>query len=237
MFTKGHSLGCCFRPGALVARCPRLSRQRTGTVLRIAPRSVCLDARKGGSVKAQGEAAACVLDSDDMRRAVSRIAHEVVERNRGAEGLVLVGIHTRGVPLSARIAEEIAKIEGVRPSQGSVDTAFYRDDVGLPPRVPTGPTSVPVPLSGAHVILVDDVLFTGRSVRAALTAVWDFGRPLSVQLAVLVDRGHRELPIQADYVGRDLATERNETVKVRVTEIDGFDRVDVLSPHRGVLFE
>lgn len=168
-----------------------------------------------------------VLDADEIRRATTRIAHELLERNKGAEDLVLVGVHTRGVPLARRIAEAIGKFEGIEPPVGSVDIAFYRDDIGMRPRTPTGPTEIPAQIDGATVVVVDDVLYTGRSVRAAMDAICDFGRPTAIQLAVLVDRGHRELPIRADYVGKNLPTSRDEIVKVRLAEIDGIDRVEI----------
>lgn len=170
---------------------------------------------------------ALVLDANEIRRATSRIAHEILERNKGAEGIVLVGVHTRGVPLACRIADAIGRFEGVTPPVGSVDIAFYRDDIGTWPRTPTGPTEIPVPIDAATVVLVDDVLFTGRSVRAAMDAICDFGRPTAIQLAVLVDRGHRELPVRADYVGKNLPTSQSETVAVRVSEIDGVDCVEI----------
>lgn len=178
-------------------------------------------------MRADFEPKAAVLDSDEMRRAVTRIAHEILEHNKGAEGVVLVGLHTRGVPLARRIAAEVGHVEDVTPSVGTVDIAFYRDDIGTAPRSPVGPTDVPVPIDGACVVLVDDVLYTGRSVRAAMEAIGDFGRPRAIQLAVLVDRGHRELPIRADYVGKNLPTARDEAVRVRLTEIDGVDAVEI----------
>ena len=169
-----------------------------------------------------------------MRRALTRIAHEVVERNGGGEGIVLVGTHTRGIPLAKRIARSIGAIEGREPPSGELDITMYRDDLDLkmaPPEVT--PTSIPVDVGGRDVVLVDDVLYTGRTVRAAMDALNDLGRPRSIQLAVLVDRGHRELPIRPDYVGKNLPTARNEEVLVRFEEIDGEDcvalaRIDVL---------
>ncbi|MBX7159959.1 MAG: bifunctional pyr operon transcriptional regulator/uracil phosphoribosyltransferase PyrR [Acidimicrobiia bacterium] len=168
-----------------------------------------------------------VLDEDEIRRAITRIAHEILERNKGPDGVLLVGLHTRGVPLAHRIAAAIAAVEGVAPAVGSVDIAFYRDDVQSAPRVPTGPTEVPVAVDDATVVLVDDVLYTGRSARAAMDAICDFGRPRAIQLAVLVDRGHRELPIRADYVGKNLPSSRDETVRVRLGEVDETDAVEI----------
>ena len=154
-----------------------------------------------------------VMDGDDIRRALTRIAHEVRERNAGA-GLVIVGLQTGGVPLAERLADELERIEGSEVPVGTLDVAFYRDDIGLRPVLPEAATEIPVDLSGRTVVLVDDVLFTGRTVRAALDALTDFGRPRAVQLAVMVDRGHRELPIRTDYVGKNLPTRRDEVVDV-----------------------
>ena len=150
---------------------------------------------------------------DDVRRAITRIAHEIVERNHGLDGVVLVGLQRGGVWIAEQLAAAIARIERPVPF-GSLDVSFYRDDVGLRPIVPGGLTDIPVDLDGATVVLVDDVLFTGRTVRAALDALNDYGRPQAVQLAVIVDRGHRELPIRPDYVGKNLPTSRDEDVSV-----------------------
>jgi pyrimidine operon attenuation protein/uracil phosphoribosyltransferase len=167
-----------------------------------------------------------VFDAADLRRALTRIAHEIVERNHGAENVVLVGLYTRGVALAQRIGAAIGSFESSEPAIGMLDVAFYRDDIGLRPVAPTGPTEVP-DLKGKVAVLVDDVLYTGRTVRAALDALHELGRPRAVQLAVLVDRGHRELPIRADYVGKNLPTRATEDVRVRLAEVDGDDGVDL----------
>ena len=168
-----------------------------------------------------------VFEADDLRRAVTRIAHEIVERNRGAADIVLVGLYTRGVAVAARIADAIESFEGVRVPVGDLDISFYRDDIGIRSVAPQGPTKLPVDVTGRVVVLVDDVLFTGRTIRAALDAIVDFGRPMAVQLAVLVDRGHRELPIRADYVGKNLPTKWDEDVRVRLAENDGDEGIEI----------
>jgi pyrimidine operon attenuation protein/uracil phosphoribosyltransferase len=177
-----------------------------------------------------------VLDAADVRRVLTRIGHEIVERNKGTSDLVLVGVHRRGVPLARRLAAKLAEIEGHAVPSGALDVAMYRDDIGLRPPAATHQTNLPVELTGKVVVLVDDVLFTGRTIRAALDALVDFGRPRAIQLAVLVDRGHRELPIRADYVGKNLPTSLGQDVQVRVTEIDGTDGVvlDAASDASGV---
>ncbi len=161
-----------------------------------------------------------VMDADQIRRAVKRMAHEIVERNGGLDGLVIVGLQTGGVEPAIHLVEALEAIEGVRLPLGTVDVAFHRDDIGLRPVLPEAPTDIPVELTGRTVVLVDDVLFTGRTVRAALDALQDFGRPQAVQLAVMVDRGHRELPIRADYVGKNLPTARTEAVAVTMNSVD-----------------
>lgn len=166
-----------------------------------------------------------VMEGDDLRRAVRRMAHEVVEGNRGIEDLVLVGIHTRGVPLAERMAGAIAEFERSKVPWGALDIGLYRDDLDRRPTTRLGPTDIPVDLDATTVVLVDDVLYTGRTIRAALDALADLGRPRVVRLAVLVDRGHRELPIRADYVGRNLPTAREERVMVHLVEIDDEDGV------------
>ena len=163
-----------------------------------------------------------VFDAADLRRALTRIAHEIVERNHGAADVVLVGMYTRGVALARRLAAAIASFEEAEPAVGALDVAFYRDDIGLRPVAPVGPTEVP-DVTGMVVVLVDDVLFTGRTARAALDALLELGRPRAVQFAVLIDRGHRELPIRADYVGKNLPTRLREDVRVQLHEVDGGD--------------
>ena len=154
------------------------------------------------------------MEAEDVQRAVWRMAHEIVERNHGLADIVLIGLQTGGVPLAHRLADALEQIEGNRPEVGTLDVALHRDDIGLRPVLPEAVTSIPFDLSGAIVVLVDDVLFTGRTIRAALDAVTSFGRPRAVQLAVMVDRGHRELPIRPDYVGKNLPTRRDEVVDV-----------------------
>jgi pyrimidine operon attenuation protein/uracil phosphoribosyltransferase len=166
-----------------------------------------------------------VMEPDDVRRALTRIAHEIVERNKGTDDLVVVGIRTRGAPLAERIAGDIASFEGVDLPSGALDVSLYRDDVALRGPRSLESTTVPADLDGRVVILVDDVLYTGRTVRAAFDAVLDLGRPRAIRLAVLVDRGHRELPIRADHVGRNLPTSAHEVVRVHLAEIDGEDAV------------
>jgi pyrimidine operon attenuation protein/uracil phosphoribosyltransferase len=170
-----------------------------------------------------------VMDAAAVRRAVTRIAHEIIERNAGLDEVVLVGLQTGGVSLARELADALARIEGVEVPVGTLDVAFYRDDIGLRPVMPEAVTSIPVDLSGMQVVLVDDVLFTGRTIRAALDALTDFGRPRTVQLAVMVDRGHRELPIRPDYVGKNLPTRRDEAVDVHE---DGVDLGDMLPKAR-----
>ncbi len=167
-----------------------------------------------------------VLNADDMCRAVVRIAHEITEKNPDTPNLTIIGIVTRGVALARRICAEIKKINGMDIETGSLDVTFYRDDINQKgPNLKAAKTDIPFELSGKTVVLVDDVLFTGRSIRAAIDALIDHGRPARIQLAVLLDRGHRELPIRPDYVGKNIPTTRSERVKVMVTEIDGEDSV------------
>ena len=167
-----------------------------------------------------------VLDASDISRALSRISHEILERNKGAGDVVLLGIPSRGVPLAERIAERIAAVEGATVPSGSLDVTMYRDDLRLKPARTLLPTQIPDGgIDDRVVVLVDDVLFSGRTIRAALDALNDVGRPRAVQLAVLVDRGHRELPIRPDYIGKNLPTSRRESVAVLLREHDGVDRV------------
>lgn len=165
------------------------------------------------------------MDAVAMERALRRIAHEIVERNRGTQQVVLVGIRTRGVPLAQRLHRHLQQIEPHPVPVGAIDITLYRDDLRLQKNRPVHATSLPCPLDGKHVVLVDDVLYTGRSIRAAMDALTDFGRPQTIQLAVLIDRGHRELPIRADYVGKNVPTARNEQVRVLLREVDGEDAV------------
>jgi pyrimidine operon attenuation protein / uracil phosphoribosyltransferase len=167
-----------------------------------------------------------VLDASDISRALTRIAHEILERNRGADPVVLLGIPSRGVPLAQRVSARIQAVEGQSVPTGSLDVTMYRDDIGLKPPRGLEHTDIPADgIDGKVVVLVDDVLFSGRTIRAALDALGDIGRPRAVQLAVLVDRGHRELPIRADYVGKNLPTSLVERVTVHLTEFDGEDAV------------
>lgn len=169
-----------------------------------------------------------ILDADAIRRSLVRISHEIVEKNKGVENVVLVGIRTRGVPLAQRLAEQVAEIEGVKVPVGSLDITMYRDDLSTLAYNPiVKETELDFDINGKTVILVDDVLFTGRTIRCALDALIDMGRPKAIQLAVLVDRGHRELPIRADYVGKNVPTSTSETVDVTLAEIDGEDEVSL----------
>jgi pyrimidine operon attenuation protein/uracil phosphoribosyltransferase len=161
-----------------------------------------------------------VLDADDVRRAIWRMAHEIIERNHGLDEVVLVGLQTGGVTFAVALAEALAKIDGEAPPTGTLDVAFHRDDIGLRPVLPSAVTDIPVDLTGRVVVLVDDVLFTGRTIRAALDAVHTYGRPRAIQLAVIVDRGHRELPIRPDYVGKNLPTRRDEMVNATLDGVD-----------------
>lgn len=169
-----------------------------------------------------------VLSADDIRRALARIAHEVLERNGGSRDIVLAGIQTRGVHLARRLAANIEQFEGFAPPVGSLDARLYRDDPDQASVVPVQPTEIPVSLEDRPVVLVDDVLYTGRTVRAALNALSDFGRASRIQLAALVDRGHRELPIRPDYIGKNIPTAQDERVKVRLVEVDDVDQVDLI---------
>jgi len=173
-----------------------------------------------------------IMSPAEFDRALRRIAHEVIERNKGAGDVALVGIHTRGVPLAERLADLIERFEGTRPPVGKLDITLYRDDlteISLQPVVKR--TEVDFDVHGAKIVLVDDVLYTGRTARAALDAVVDMGRPAAIQFAVMVDRGHRELPIRADYVGKNVPTSRSEIVHVRLQEVDGEDGVELWERH------
>lgn len=168
-----------------------------------------------------------ILEAADIDRALKRISHEIIERNQGVENVVLLGIPTRGAYLAARLASILGEL-GAKVPQGVLDITMHRDDLRLRPPRPLLPTVLPVGgIEGKHVVLVDDVLFSGRTIRAALDAIGELGRPKSVQLAVLVDRGHRELPIRADYVGKNLPTSSSESVKVSLKEIDDVDGVEI----------
>ncbi|HET6954511.1 MAG TPA: bifunctional pyr operon transcriptional regulator/uracil phosphoribosyltransferase PyrR [Acidimicrobiales bacterium] len=161
-----------------------------------------------------------MLDADDVRRAIWRMAHEVIERNHGLDGVVVVGLQTGGVRFAEALAEALEKIDGTAPPRGTLDVAFHRDDIGLRPVLPSAVTDIPLDLTGQVVVLVDDVLFTGRTIRAALDAVHTYGRPRAVQLAVMIDRGHRELPIRPDYVGKNLPTRRDEAVNATLEGVE-----------------
>ena len=160
------------------------------------------------------------MSADDVDRALRRMAHEIVERNHGVEPIVLIGLQTGGVWIADELATRIGEIEGTAPPTGALDVALYRDDIGLRPVLPEAVTEIPVDLAQRVVVLVDDVLFTGRTIRAALDAITDYGRPRAVQLAVMVDRGHRELPIRPDFVGKNLPTRRDEVVDVNPEGVD-----------------
>jgi pyrimidine operon attenuation protein/uracil phosphoribosyltransferase len=169
-----------------------------------------------------------IMDEDAMRRALVRISHEIVERNKGVEKVALIGIRTRGVPLAERICKEIEKIENVKVPIGSLDITMYRDDLSTLGYNPVmKETDVDFDINGKTVVLVDDVLFTGRTIRCALDALIDIGRPKAIQLAVMVDRGHKELPIRADYVGKNVPTSASESVDVAIKELDGIDEVSL----------
>jgi pyrimidine operon attenuation protein/uracil phosphoribosyltransferase len=175
-----------------------------------------------------------LMSAEDMQRALLRVAHEIVERNKGARDLILVGMQTRGVPLAKRLADTIRSLEGINVPVGSLDISLYRDDLSSLSLKPTvHRTDVPVDVTDKQIVLVDDVFYTGRSIRAAMDALMDLGRPQSIQLAVLVDRGHRELPIRADYVGKNIPTSKNEEIKVDIKEVDGEDRVIIVASDKG----
>lgn len=170
-----------------------------------------------------------ILNKEDVRRAITRIAHEIVERNHGCDGIILIGVHTRGVPLAKRIAASIKEFEQAEVPVGDLDISLHRDDLtSLEVQPSMRPTNIPDDIEGKRIILVDDVLYTGRSIRAAMDALIDHGRPQSIQLVVLIDRGHREIPIRADFVGKNMPTSRDEEVEVRLKEVDGRDEVAIV---------
>ncbi|MFC1958162.1 bifunctional pyr operon transcriptional regulator/uracil phosphoribosyltransferase PyrR [Chloroflexota bacterium] len=176
-----------------------------------------------------------IMTPEDLRRSLTRIAHEIIERNKTAEHLVLVGMHTRGVPLAKRLVAIMGDVEGVEVPVGALDFSLYRDDrPSLDPQLSVHNTDIPVSIDGKSVVLVDDVLYTGRSARAAMDALIELGRPRSIQLAVLVDRGHRELPIRADYVGKNIPSARHEEIQVQLVETDGTDGVVIVENSRDV---
>lgn len=170
-----------------------------------------------------------IMTAEDIRRTIARISHEIIERNKSMSDLVLVGMRTRGVPLAGRLANNIHTFEGVQIPVGALDISLYRDDLdSLAFKPVVNSTQIPTDIAGKTIVLVDDVLYTGRSARAALDALIDYGRPGTIQLAVLVDRGHRELPIRADYIGKNIPSSRSEEIRVELTEIDGRDQVAIL---------
>ncbi len=176
-----------------------------------------------------------IMTAEDIGRSLARIAHEIIEHNRTTENLVLVGMRTRGVPLAKRLVANMEDFEGLKIPVGALDISLYRDDLSLLNRQPTVErTDIPVSIDGKSVVLVDDVLYTGRSARAAMDALIDLGRPRLIQLAVLVDRGHRELPIRADYVGRNIPSSRDEEIQVQMVETDGIDGVFIVKSNREV---
>lgn len=182
---------------------------------------------RGPGTAVGSEVSRVVMDAEQIARACTRIAHQILEANRGAQGLVLMGIPTRGVPLAHRLATVMDDVEAVRVPVGALDVTMYRDDLRQHPTRPVGHTDLPVEVEGSTVVLVDDVLYSGRTVRAALDALGDLGRPRAVRLAVLVDRGHRELPIRADHIGSYVPTRSGEHVSVRLAETDGVDQVSI----------
>ena len=187
------------------------------------------DPNRGSPSATSSEVSRVVLDAHDINRALTRIAHEVLERNKGSADVILLGIPSRGTPLAHRIAAVMSRVEGVDVPAGSLDITMYRDDLRMRPARALGATDIPARgVDGAIVVLVDDVLFSGRTIRAALDALNDVGRPRAVQLAVLVDRGHRELPIRADFVGKNLPTSLAERVHVSLSEYDGSERADAV---------
>ena len=175
----------------------------------------------------QPELKAQIMDEQAMSRALTRVAHEIIEKNEGADGIALVGIVRRGAAIAPLLADEIVKIEGSRPPVGSLDVSFYRDDVRRKIAPVEFGTDIPFDVDGRDIVLVDDVLYTGRTIRAALDALIDLGRPKTVQLAVMVDRGHRELPVRADYVGKNVPSSREEDVRVTIAPYDETNSVEI----------
>jgi len=176
-----------------------------------------------------------IMTPEDMRRSLARIAHEIIERNKTTEHLVLVGMHTRGVPLAKRLVARMEDLDGLKIPVGALDISLYRDDLSsLNPQPTVQRTDIPVNIDGKSIVLVDDVLYTGRSIRAAMDALIDLGRPQSIQLAVLIDRGHRELPIRADYVGKNIPSARHEEIQVQLVETDGVDGVVIVKNSQDV---
>jgi pyrimidine operon attenuation protein/uracil phosphoribosyltransferase len=172
-----------------------------------------------------------VMTAEDIRRTLARIAHEIIERNKVTDHLILVGLHTRGVPLAKRLAANIEHYEKSKLPVGALDFSLYRDDLpASEAKSIVQNTDIPADIDGKSVVLVDDVLYTGRSIRAAMDALIDLGRPRSIQLAVLIDRGHREMPIRADYIGKNIPSARHEDIQVRLVETDGVDEVAIISP-------
>lgn len=177
-----------------------------------------------------------IMDESGMLRAVSRISHEIIEKNKGVNNLVMIGIQRRGVPLAKMISQKIKEVEGKEVPVGILDITFYRDDLSMLSEHPViNGTEINFQVTGKTVVLVDDVLYTGRTVRAAIEAVMDLGRPKMIQLAILVDRGHRELPIRADYVGKNVPTSKNEMIHVKVSEIDGINAVTISDIEKGII--
>ena len=175
-----------------------------------------------------------IMTAEDIRRTIARIAHEIIERNKSMSDLVMVGMLTRGVPLAKRLATDIKTFDGSNVVVGSLDISLYRDDLDSRAFQPiTSGTNIPIDIAGKTIILVDDVLYTGRSARAALDALIDYGRPATIQLAVLVDRGHRELPIRADYIGKNIPSARSEDISVELAEVDGKDQVTIAKSPEG----
>jgi len=169
-----------------------------------------------------------IMDKNAIKRALRRISHEIIEKNKGVEDVKIIGIQRRGVPLAEQIAEHIKQVEGMTPETGILDITFYRDDLSLMDSHPVVKgTDIPFSITDKKVIIVDDVLYTGRTARAAIDAIMDLGRPKSIQLAVLIDRGHRELPIRADYIGKNVPTSNNEIIKVNVSDFDDKDNVEL----------